>query len=130
MELVRLPGIAPELPPWQGGILLLNHNREIKRAWSVHAPGPCHFKKEQTPPGDPSIPARGFTAAVSVFGGTPPPKPLKCKFVLLFPVTRFPVRGHTTSVTIQSSSSPNSVCRQMTSPGCRAIPVHRLSVFR
>ncbi len=28
-----------------------------------------------------SIPARGFTAAVSVFRGTPPPKPLKCKFV-------------------------------------------------
>src|SRR5207249_3498873 len=27
------------------------------------------------------IPARGFTAAVSVFGGTPPPKPLKCKSV-------------------------------------------------
>jgi hypothetical protein len=28
-----------------------------------------------------SIPARGFTAAVSVFRGTPPPKPLICKFV-------------------------------------------------
>jgi hypothetical protein len=28
-----------------------------------------------------SIPARGFTAAVSVFRGTPPPKPLKCKTV-------------------------------------------------
>ena len=27
-----------------------------------------------------SIPARGFTAAVSVFRGTPPPKPLLCKF--------------------------------------------------
>lgn len=27
------------------------------------------------------IPARGFTAAVSVFRGTPPPKPLKCKSV-------------------------------------------------
>ena len=26
-----------------------------------------------------STPARGFTAAVSVFGGTPPPKPLNCK---------------------------------------------------
>jgi hypothetical protein len=26
-----------------------------------------------------SIPTRGFTAAVSVFGGTPPVKPLKCK---------------------------------------------------
>jgi hypothetical protein len=27
-----------------------------------------------------SIPTRGFTAAVSVFRGTPPAKPLKCKF--------------------------------------------------
>jgi hypothetical protein len=26
-----------------------------------------------------SIPTRGFTAAVSVFRGTPPPKPFKCK---------------------------------------------------
>ena len=29
-----------------------------------------------------SIPTRGFTAAVSVFRGTPPPKPLECKFWL------------------------------------------------
>jgi hypothetical protein len=29
-----------------------------------------------------SIPTRGFTAAVSVFKGTPPPKPLECKFWL------------------------------------------------
>lgn len=28
-----------------------------------------------------AIPARGFTAAVSVFMGTPPPKPLDCKSV-------------------------------------------------
>ena len=27
-DLVRLPGIAPGLPPWRGGILLLNHSRE------------------------------------------------------------------------------------------------------
>ena len=27
----------------------------------------------------PAMPTRGFTAVVSVFGGTPPPKPLKCK---------------------------------------------------
>ena len=26
--------------------------REIRRAGSVRAPGPCHFNKEQTPPGD------------------------------------------------------------------------------
>ena len=31
---------------------LLNHNREIERAGSIAAPGPCHFNKEQTPPGD------------------------------------------------------------------------------
>jgi len=29
------------------------------------------------------IPTRGFTAAVSVFMGTPPPKPLNCKSVLI-----------------------------------------------
>jgi hypothetical protein len=29
-----------------------------------------------------AIPTRGFTAAVSVFRGTPPPKPLECKFWL------------------------------------------------
>ena len=29
---------------------LLNHSRkESKRAGSNHAPGPCHFNKEQTP---------------------------------------------------------------------------------
>jgi len=55
--LVRLPGIAPDggraqAPPWQEDILLLNHSREIKRAGSVHAPGPRHFNKEQTPLGD------------------------------------------------------------------------------
>jgi len=34
-----------------------------------------------------SIPTRGFTAVVSVFRGTPPPKPLNCKI-------RFAVSGH------------------------------------
>ena len=31
------------------------------------------------------IPTRGFTAAVSVFGGTPPPKPLNCKIRFALP---------------------------------------------
>jgi hypothetical protein len=35
--MVRLPGIAPGHARWQGAILLLNHNREIKRAGSVIA---------------------------------------------------------------------------------------------
>ena len=29
-ELVRLPGIAPGHAPWQGAILVLDHNRESK----------------------------------------------------------------------------------------------------
>jgi hypothetical protein len=29
------------------------------------------------------VPTRGFTAAVSVFRGTPPPKPSNCKSVLI-----------------------------------------------
>ena len=41
--------------------------------------GPCHFNKEQTPLEIYAIPTRGFTAVVSVFIGTPPAKPLKCK---------------------------------------------------
>jgi hypothetical protein len=52
---------------------------------SARTSRPCHFNKEQTPPGDRSIPARGFTAAVSVFEGTPPPKPLKCKIRFALP---------------------------------------------
>ena len=39
-------------------------------------------------------------------------------------------RGQTPPVRLLCSSSPNSVCRQKTSPGCRAILVHRLFVFR
>jgi hypothetical protein len=30
------------------------------------------------------VPTRGFTADLSVFGGTPPPKPLSCKIRLVF----------------------------------------------
>jgi hypothetical protein len=32
-----------------------------------------------------AIPTRGFTAVVSVFGGTPPPKPLICKIRFALP---------------------------------------------
>src|SRR6266568_885384 len=44
-------GGRPPGPPWLGRkFWLLNHSRkESKRAGSNHAPGPCHFNKEQTP---------------------------------------------------------------------------------
>src|SRR5450631_1521960 len=84
--MVRLPGIAPGRAPWRGAILQLNHNREIKRAGSVVAP-PAHAIsiKNKHLLAIYSIPTRGFTAAVSVFIGTPPAKPLICKFVLKHP---------------------------------------------
>lgn len=87
--LVRLPGIAPGHAPWQRAILLLNHNREIKRAGSCVSlvavrkdlPARAISIKNKHLLVIYSIPTRGFTAAVSVFRGTPPPRPLICKFV-------------------------------------------------
>jgi hypothetical protein len=84
--MVRLPGIAPGQTPWQEAILLLNHNREIKRAGSVIAP-PAHAIsiKNKHLLVIYAIPTRGFMAAVSVFMGTPPAKPLICKSVSNLP---------------------------------------------
>ena len=63
-------------------ILLLNHRREIKRAGSVLTlPAHAISTKNNHLLVIYSIPARGFTAALSVFRGTPPPKPLNCKSV-------------------------------------------------
>ena len=81
LELVRLPGIAPGLPPWREGILLLNHNREIERAGSVLALPAMLFQQRTNTSCYLAIPTRGFTAALSVFRGTPPAKPLDCKIL-------------------------------------------------
>ena len=53
IKMVRLPGIAPGLPAWHADILLLNHNRQSKRAgaFSRRRPVP-YYNKEQTPLGD------------------------------------------------------------------------------
>ena len=79
--LVRLPGVAPGRAPWQEAILLLNHNREIKRAGSLVLPARAISIKNKHLLVVYSTPTRGFTAAVSVFMGTPPAKPLICKSV-------------------------------------------------
>src|SRR5208282_5163924 len=84
--MVRLPRVAPGHAPWRGAILLLNHNREIKRAGSVNAlPARAISTKNKHLLVIYSIPTRGFTAVVSVFRGTPPPKPLKCKIRFALP---------------------------------------------
>ena len=98
-SLVRLPGVAPGPSTWQEDILLLNHSREIKRAGSVIAlPAHAISTKNKHLLVIYSIPTRGFTAAVSVFKGTPPPKPLDCKIWLNTSGAHFCQRwGHPTS---------------------------------
>jgi hypothetical protein len=62
---------------------LLNHNRENQRAGSDLAlPARAISTKNKHLLVIYSIPTRGFTAAVSVFKGTPPPKPFDCKIRL------------------------------------------------
>jgi hypothetical protein len=62
---------------------LLNHNRENQRAGSDLAlPARAISTKNKHLLVIYSIPTRGFTAAVSVFKGTPPPKPFECKIWL------------------------------------------------
>ena len=68
---------------WREDILPLNQSREIKRAGSDLAlPAHAISTKNKHLLVIYSIPTRGFTAALSVFRGTPPPKPLECKFWL------------------------------------------------
>ena len=79
-RVVRLPGIAPGPSPWQGDILLLDHSRESERAGNVRTlPAHAISTKNKHLLAIYSIPTRGFTAAVSVFKGTPPAKPFDCK---------------------------------------------------
>ena len=73
---------APGPSTWQEDILLLNHSREIKKAGSFALPAHAISTKSKHLLVIYSIPTRGFTAAVSVFRGTPPPKPLDCKIWL------------------------------------------------
>ena len=94
------PGCGRALaPPWREDILLLNHSREIKRAGSFTLPAHAISTKNKHLLAIYSIPTRGFTAAVSVFKGTPPPKPVECKFwldtsgALLFDRGTYPIGG-------------------------------------
>ncbi len=82
-------GGRPQGPPWRGGILAVKSQpRKLKgpgarRFVAVRKDLPAHAisTKNKHLLAIYSIPARGFTAAVSVFRGTPPLKPLKCKNV-------------------------------------------------
>ena len=63
--------------------LVFGRYEEFKRAGSAHTlPAHAISTKNKHLLAIYSIPTRGFTAAVSVFRGTPPPKPLDCKIWL------------------------------------------------
>jgi hypothetical protein len=81
-KMERLPGVAPGPSTWQEEVLLLNYSREIKRAGSFALPARAISTKNKHLLVIYKIPTRGFTAAVSVFMGTPPAKPLDCRIRL------------------------------------------------
>ena len=75
-----------------------------------------------------STPARGFTAALSVFRGTPPPKPSICKSVSIVSGARLRLRWAEST-----GGKPSLSCARIrlvrsdiikTSPGCRSPSVH------
>jgi hypothetical protein len=128
-RLERSPGVAPGPSTWQEDILLLNYNRESKRAGSYSLPAQAISTKNKHLLVIYSIPTRGFTAAVSVFIGTPPPKPLKLN------------SGITQSARICSADEQNSpvenlgspahflVCHQQTSSRCHFRMFHSRFTF-
>jgi hypothetical protein len=127
---VRLPGIAPGPSTWQEDILLLNHSRESKRAGSFTLPAHAISTKNKHLLVIYSIPTRGFTAAVSVFWGTPPPKPLECKSWRTQLARFFATDGHSPSVENLGSPAPVLVLCRLTSSRCRLRFVHRSFTFR
>ena len=113
-KLVRLPGMgfpspaswvpqmglfalancsAPGHPPWRGGILAVKSQpRKLKGPEASRLPAHAISTKNKHLLAIYSIPARGFTAAVSVFRGTPPPKPFNCESVSNRPGAPFRLR--------------------------------------
>jgi len=87
-KLLRLTGIFEQqftrtVSSWSQEILLLSHSRKIKGAGSVLTlPAHAISTKNKHLLVIYLIPTRGFTAALSVFRGTPPPKPFDCKIWL------------------------------------------------
>jgi hypothetical protein len=52
---------------------------------SARTSRPCHFNKEQTPPGDLLDPSPRIHGGCFGVRGTPPPKPSKCKIRFALP---------------------------------------------
>ncbi len=84
--MVRLPGVAPGWWPCASTSMARRYSavdsqpRKLKGPGAFRLPARAISTKNKHLLAIYSIPARGFTAAVSVFRGTPPAKPLICKY--------------------------------------------------
>jgi hypothetical protein len=118
----------------------LNHNREIKGAGSAYGgwpsartSRPMPFQKRtntswRSKRPQPAVSRRLFRCLGAHLLRSP--CYVNTKFVSPVLVAPSSGGGQTPPVRLLCSSSPNSVCRQKTSPGCRFVPVHRLFIFR
>jgi len=76
-----------------------------------------------------AIPTRGFTAALSVFRGTPPAKPLDCKIGPTLLARFFATDRHSSSVENLGSPAPFYVVCQVTSSRCPFVLCHNSLPF-
>ena len=122
----------PDMPPWRGGILAVKSQpRKLKGPEASLLPAHAISTKNKHLLVIYSIPARGFTAAVSVFRGTPPPKPLKCKSVSNHLGARLRSRwADPTGGKPRLSCAIIQFCYCLTSSRRRFVIVHRLFTFR
>ena len=128
---MRLPGIAPGLPPWRGGILAVKSQpRKLKGPGESSRSGPFAIStKNKHLLVIHSIPTRGFTAVVSVFGAHLLRSPSIVKSGLIVLALDLAMGGHTTPVELDRSFSPNSVLRHSTSSRCPFASTHSFDPF-
>src|SRR5206468_11471020 len=129
-KLVRLPGIALGLPPWRGGILAVKSQpRKLKGPGVFMLPARAISTKNKHLLVIHSIPTRGFTAVVSVFGAHLLRSPSIVKSGLIVLALDLAMCGYTTSVELDRSFSPYSSLCLSTSCPCPFASTHSFDPF-
>src|SRR5258706_15543739 len=107
--------------------------RKLKGPGAFPHSRPASFQQRTNTSCHLAMPTRGFTAVVSVFGGTPPPKPLICKirFAISGDVTGHSRAHHTGDdsklVFAKFSLSPDDITRMSRCSCSQAIRLSLLS---
>ncbi len=125
-KLVRLPGIAPGLPPWQGGILAVKSQPpKLKgpRAFAHSRPMPFQQRTNtswRSTRSQPAVSRRLFRC----LGAHLLRSPLNLKFGKFALAALLACSGHTPSVANPGSPLPFSILCRMTSFRCRLVFAH------